>query len=199
MRTVRLVCEEKAIAYDLDPLRPGATKDQGLHPFGKIPVMTEGDFTLFETLAIACYLDATHDGPALQPADPRDRARMIQWIGTINDVVYDAMVRRFSIQYAFPRAAGGQSDREVIDGALPRIRHQLAVLDRAIGDGSFLAGDRLSLADLFLGPILFYLRLIREGAGLMQSVPSLERAYGTIAARPSFAATEPELPPAFAT
>ena len=198
VRTVRLVCEEKAIAYDLNPILPSDSKAQGLHPFGKIPVLTDGDLTLFESPAIARHLDETRAGPELQPQEPRARARMNQWISVVGDVVYDTMVRRYVLQYAFPRGPEGQPDRPVIEVALPEIRDQLAVLDRAVGDAGFLAGSSVTLADLFLAPILFYLRRLPEGADLMAAAPDLERAYGAIAARPSFAATEPELPPIFA-
>ena len=98
VRTARMVCEEKAIAYEVDPVLPGDMKHRGLHPFGRIPAMTHGEVRLFETAAIACYLDLTFDGPAMQPEDPVALSEMVQWISAINDTVYDAMVRRIVLQ-----------------------------------------------------------------------------------------------------
>src|SRR5204863_1053325 len=51
------------------------------HPFGRVPVLQHGDFVLYETSAIAAYIDDAFPGPKLSPADPQRRARMNQWIG----------------------------------------------------------------------------------------------------------------------
>ena len=74
--------------------------------------------------------------------------------------------------------------------------HQLALLDKALGASPFLAGDRLSLADLFLLPMLFYLRMQPEYAALAPRCKAVGGWYDRMAARPSFAATLPQLPKA---
>jgi glutathione S-transferase len=48
-----MVCEEKAIPYELKLIDAQATEVRAIHPFGKIPVMRHGDFTLCESKAIA--------------------------------------------------------------------------------------------------------------------------------------------------
>ena len=50
-RAVRLACREKGIDYELVPTRPGETAP--INPLGKIPMMKHGDFTLYESTAIA--------------------------------------------------------------------------------------------------------------------------------------------------
>jgi glutathione S-transferase len=194
VRTARMVCEEKAIAYELDPVLPGDMKDRGLHPFGRIPAMTHGEVRLFETAAIACYLDRAFEGPALQPEDPVELSRMVQWISAINDTIYDTMVRRIVLQYIFPRGADGQPDRAVIDPALAQARDQLATFDQAYGTGDYLAGGRLTIADLFLAPILTYLERIPEGPELFAAAPNVKRAFSVLCDRPSFSATLPPPP-----
>jgi glutathione S-transferase len=194
VRTARMVCEEKAIAYELDPALPGDMKDRGLHPFGRIPAMTHGEVRLFETAAIACYLDRAFEGPALQPEDPVELSRMVQWISAINDTIYDTMVRRIVLQYIFPRGADGQPDRAVIDPALAQARDQLATFDQAYGTGDYLAGGRLTIADLFLAPILTYLERIPEGPELFAAAPNVKRAFSVLCGRPSFSATLPPPP-----
>jgi glutathione S-transferase len=195
VRTARMVCEEKAIAYELDPARPGDMKDRGLHPFGRIPAMTHGEVRLFETAAIACYLDRAFDGSALQPEDPVALSEMVQWISAINDTVYDAMVRRIVLQYIFPRGADGEPDRAVIDPAVAQARDQLATLDLAYGSGTYLVGSGLTIADLFLAPILFYLEQMPEGPEFFAAAPNVKRAFSVLCDRPSFSATLPPPPP----
>ena len=157
VRTVRMVCEEKGIAYELVPAAPHSPEIDRLHPFGRVPAMTHGDFVLYESAAIARYLDESFAGPALRPKDARARARMEQWIGVAGDYLYGDVIRRVVLQYVF--AKGGKPDRATIDAALPNIRHELGVLDRAYGAKPYILGDEVSLADLFIAPIVFYLVL----------------------------------------
>lgn len=57
-------------------------------PFGKIPAIEDDGFQLYESRAIARYLNETRGGSKLVPSDPRERALMEQWIsleqGTIS-------------------------------------------------------------------------------------------------------------------
>jgi glutathione S-transferase len=78
-RVVRMVCEEKGIGYTLTETQLGSPEVRAIHPFGKMPVLRHGDFTLCESKAIATYLDRAFPGPALTPADPMLAARMEQW------------------------------------------------------------------------------------------------------------------------
>jgi glutathione S-transferase len=194
VRTARLVCEEKAIAHRLDPLMPGELKARGLHPFAKMPAMTHGDVKLFETAAIAVYLDESFGGPSLQPAGALERARMVQWISAYNDTIHDAMGRRIILQYIFPKGPEGQPDRSVIDPALDQARDQLATLNAAYGARDYLVGESLTLADLFLAPTLHYLEKVPEGPDLLAAAPNVARAHAAMTARPSFAKTAPPPP-----
>ena len=47
-RVARMVCEEKAIPYELKQLPPHSPDVDAIHPFGKVPVMRHGDFELCE-------------------------------------------------------------------------------------------------------------------------------------------------------
>jgi glutathione S-transferase len=193
VRSARMGFAEKGIAYRLEPLPPNDPAVAEIHPFHKIPAYRQGALRLFETSAILRYLDETFAGPALQPENPVDRALMEQWISTINSYCYDAMVRRYVLQYVFPRGEGGKPDREVIDAALVEIEQQLGVLDRAYGERDTLAGDRITIADLLLAPIVFYLQAFPEGKALVAKFPNVRRAHAAIAQRPSFTATMPPL------
>ena len=104
------------------------------------------------------------------------------------------MVRRYVLQYLFPRGADGQPDRGVIDTALKEMPAQLAALDQAYGAGDWLAGGALSMADLFVAPILAYVERMPEGAALLAAAPNVMRAQAAVRARPSFIQTNPTAP-----
>ena len=69
-RVVRMACEEKGIDYVLTEVLLGAPEIFAIHPFGKMPVMRHGDVELFESKAIATYLDRRFPGPPLFPFEP---------------------------------------------------------------------------------------------------------------------------------
>jgi glutathione S-transferase len=75
------------LAYRLDAVAPGAltsAKHLALHPFGKIPALSHGDFHLYECQAIGRYLDRVSPRPPLTPNNLQAAARMDQLMN-IND------------------------------------------------------------------------------------------------------------------
>lgn len=194
-RVVRMVCEEKGVDYDLTETLLGAAEIRALHPFGKMPVLRHGDLVLCESKAIATYLDRAFAGPQLMPSDPRLAALTEQWISFVNSAIDPLLVRRYLLAYAAPKTADGKPDRALIEALLPEVRAQLALLEDAVAATNHLVGDRLTLADFYLLPILFYLKLLPESAPLLAPSTALGRYHETHAARPSYVRTVPPLTP----
>ncbi|MGE0746515.1 MAG: glutathione S-transferase family protein [Rhodospirillales bacterium] len=193
VRTARMACAEKGVGHRLVPADLRSAAHRALHPFGRMPVMQHGDYTLYETRAIAGYIDDAFDGPRLTPAAARPRAEMEKWISVSNSYVDAVTVRQFVIERLAAEALlGRKPDEDAIAAALPRVADQLALMDRELAARPFLAGEALSLADLFLAPIVAYVGMAPEGAGLLAGKDHLRRWYGAMAERPSFAATAPK-------
>ena len=191
VHTVRMALEEKGVAHEVDPLAPGSDEIKALHPFAKIPAFRHGEVMLYETLAICAYVEATFDGPALQPADAEAHARMLQWISVFNGYVYRSMVTNIVVQRLMVPRRGGKPDETRIKGAVADVSHQLGLFDGALADVDWLAGAEISLADLFLAPAVFYLGMTPEGQEVLPDFAHVVRWYGAIQQRPSFAATTP--------
>lgn len=198
--TALMTCAEKGADYELDGsgLTPiaNARKPPHIkrHPFAKFPAMQDGDFLLYETSAICRYIDEKFDGPPLLPANARDRALTEQWISAIKAYLDESLVRRFILKYAFPRTEDGKPDRAAIDAAIPGVRRALRILDAGYGEDGYLVAGQLTLADLFLAPIIAYLARTPEGPGLLARAPKVQRGMEAMAVRPGFRATMP--PPA---
>jgi glutathione S-transferase len=80
-RAVLLALEEKGVAYRFAAMAPGDHRSAAYlakHPFGRVPVLEHGDFTLYETAAILRYLERTFPEPALTPLGAQPAARMDQ-------------------------------------------------------------------------------------------------------------------------
>ena len=192
-RIVLATCVEKNAAYRLKPVTPGAHKQAAylaLHPFGRIPAIEDGDFTLYETQAITRYIDAVYGVPhALTPKDPKVEARMNQVIGVIDWYFFapnSAMTLGFNRVVA-PKL-GFPVNEEAAIASIPQTRHCIEVLAGFLATGPYIAGEAFSLADIHAGCHLDLLCGAPEAKEMMQGTPIpdwLER----LAARPSFATT----------
>lgn len=194
-RVVCMVCEEKGIDYALRETTLRAPELFAIHPFGKMPVLRHDDLVLFESKAIATYLDRTFDGPQLIPADPRRAAQTEQWVSLVNTVVDRTVIRTYLYAYIAPRTADGKPDRVAIDGVLPEVREQIAVLDKAVAPTGYLVENQFTLADLNLLPILHRLGQAPEGADALAAAKHLSAYYNRHSARPSFQRTMPPASP----
>jgi len=190
VRTARMGLAEKGVKYTLEPHDPHTPQILAVHPFGRIPAFRDGEIELFETSAILRYVEEAFEGPSLLPNGVSDRARCEQWVSAANSYLRDAMLERYVEQYFFPKREDGQPDRVVIDAALKDIASQLAVLDRAYGGRDFLVGGGVSMADLFLAPMLAYVEAMPEGEELLAKAPNVRRAQAVMHERASFRDTD---------
>jgi glutathione S-transferase len=191
VRIVRFVLAEKGIDYELVPVDVFAT--EGIpawyfehHPFGRIPAFEDDGFRLFETSAIARYVDEAFDGPALQPKDPRARATMNQIIGMLDAYGYRSMVWDVAVE----RLEKEAPDEALITGGLSQASTVLQALSSLKATGPWLLGDQLTLADLHAAPIIGYFVKVADGQKLLAEFPEIQAWWTRIAARASFARTE---------
>jgi glutathione S-transferase len=194
MRSVQMGLEEKGAAYQVVAMRPGESRSPAhlkRHPFGRIPAFEHGEFRLYETQAILRYLDDLFPDPALEPVDPRATARMNQIIG-INDWYFFPEVAAVIVfqRIVGPALLGVTTDEAAVAAAVPEGKVCIAELDRLLGSESFMAGDRLSIADLMLAPQLDFFAATPEGAAMLDGT-RLKDWLDRMCARPSMLATQP--------
>jgi glutathione S-transferase len=191
---VRMVCEEKGVPYEHKAERPHSADVDAIHPFGKIPVMRHGDVTLCESKAIATYIDRVFDGPKVIPEDVKLAAQVEQWV-SLGNVEFDKlMIRQYVVGYAFPKEPG-KPDMPAIKAAAERMKPQVAVLDRAVARTGHLVGDSLTLADINILPMLFYVNRFEEGKAILGAAKDLSAYMERHFARPSFRKSAPPPPP----
>jgi glutathione S-transferase len=189
VRIVRLVLAEKGIDYELVPVDVFAAEGTPTwyfehHPFGRIPAFEHDGFRLFETSAIARYVDEAFDGPALQPKDPHGRARMNQIIGMLDAYAYRSMVWDVAVE----RLEKEAPDEALIANGLRQAETVLRVLTALKAPGPWLLGDQLTLADLHAASIIAYFLKVPEGQKLLAAFADIQAWWDGIAKRPSLAA-----------
>lgn len=189
VRKVAVFAEEKGIAFDLIPAAPGDPSPafRAISPFGQIPAMVDGDFTLADSTAIVTYLEAKHGEPALIPADPQLRGRTIWFDELADTVVFGAGRSMLFNRVVGPLFRGGAGDAAVADAAerdqWPAI---LAYVDKEAGDREFLVGDALTLADIAITSA-FASALHACSPIDAVAYPNLARYLDAMLARPAFA------------
>lgn len=189
VRIARIVLEEKGVDHDhvaFDVFNRDDWPDDWLerHPFGQVPAFQDGDFRLYETRAITRYVDEAFDGPALQPADAKGRARLEQAISVLDVHGYRPMVWGIFVERV-SRGQSGETDERVVAEALPQAGDCLAALADILGEGDYFGGAGFGLADAHAAPIFDYFVKAPEGQVLLEAVPTLAAWWGRVGARES--------------
>ena len=154
---VRFTANALGLEYELQPvnLLEGEQRSPeflALNPVGKVPVMQDEDFTLFESIAISKYL-ANKYNSSLYPQDINQRAVVDQWIDFSNIHLQSAFTRVFFNRILAP-LVGEEVDQNSLNFGLKMLDQYFPVLDNQLGQSKYLAGNELTLADLNLAAIL---------------------------------------------
>jgi glutathione S-transferase len=121
-----------------------------LNPNGKVPTLVDGDFAVWESNTILRYLcSKSPAGAALHPADPAARSQVERWM--------DWQLASLNAPYlgVFREAKKKDEERAPSFGADSKeLAAQLEILEKGTAGRPWLAGERFSLADICLGPII---------------------------------------------
>jgi glutathione S-transferase len=157
-----MVCEEKGIEYTLTETAIFAPELFSVHPLGKMPALRHGDVRLFESKAIATYLDRVFVGPEMFPTAPIPASLTEQWVSFINTVVDRTFIRTYLYEYIAAQRDDRKPDRNMINSVLPDLHRQITILDTAVKTTGFLVADRFTFADINLMPIFHRLAQHRK-------------------------------------
>ncbi len=202
VRAVRLALAEKGVPYrleEVDIFADGGPPPGYLerHPFARIPAFEHDGFRLYEATAISLYIEEAFEGPPLMPggarAEVRARARVHQLVGILDNYAYRTLVWDVFVERVRIAQSGGTPDEAKIAAALVRARICLTALEDLKGGAPWLAGARVSLADLRALPMFELFRKAPEGARLLDDHSGLARWFAAMAARPSAIATRPPI------
>jgi glutathione S-transferase len=128
-----------------------------LNPNGHVPVIDDGGFRLWESMAINLYLAKKYGSGGLYPAQFEDEARAWQWsfwgMTEVERPALTALLNRIG--------AEDKRDATAADDAERALAAPLAVLDGAVSARPYLIGDHFTVADLNVASILSWARQAR--------------------------------------
>jgi glutathione S-transferase len=190
-RTACMAAHEKGIDYELVMSFPGQVAP--MNPFCKIPVLSHGDLTLFETTAILRYLDRTFAGPKLWPEETRAAALCDQWSSAVCDSMVNAALRYVAARLGFLPVPAEMQAKYLED-----TKRVVPLFDARLAGNRYLVGETMTAADLFLYPLLDYFPHVPELAPVLASASNCKRWMAAMEARPSAKATVPPQRPQLA-
>ncbi|CAM0951595.1 unnamed protein product [Alopecurus aequalis] len=196
-----LVCLEEAGAeYELVPMsRHGGDHRRPEHlarnPFGEIPVLEDGDLTLYQSRAIVRHILRKYR-PALLRSDNLEEATMVDvWVDVeahqlepiIRPVVFNVIIGPF---------VGRECDQDLVDKSIEKLKKTLEVYEARLSSSQYLAGDFVSLADLSHFSFMRYFMATRY-ADVLEAYPHVKAWWETVLARPSVKKVMAGMPPDF--
>ena len=137
------------------------------NPYGKVPVLEDGDAVIYESAVIDEYLEEKYPQIPLMPKDPYQRARARIWIDFANT--------------RLQAAAGNIAHDYQVEKYKEQLKQHLATLDKEMQSRDFIAGE-YSLADITYIP--FFCRLERYQATIGDDTPNVKAWMNRLLSRP---------------
>ncbi|MBC9246590.1 glutathione S-transferase family protein [Paracoccus sp. 11-3] len=177
----RWAAEETGRSYDIAtvPVNPKSDAHRAMQPFAQVPMIEDGDVTLFETGAIALHLA---EGTPLLP--PEKRTEITQWVIAALNSVEPSVSNWMNTQMSkdLPQIFGPPASAELEAHMLKFMNSRLAALEMLMADREWIAGD-FSAADIIMVDVL---RVLQD-SGALNNFPALTDYVERATARPAFA------------
>jgi glutathione S-transferase len=168
-----------------------------LNPRGKVPTLKDGDFVLYESLAIMAYLDRKYAEPPLFGKTPEQTGLIWRMISECESYLVsagDKVVRPIFF-------GKGLEKIDEIQQATQTIRQELKSVDERLAHENWLVGGQISAADIAVFPLVQLLQRAASkeaaqplGLGLLplaQNFPSIAKWVQRIEALPNYQRTYP--------
>ena len=176
----RWALEEAGIPYKTRLLELGDQDKpdyRALQPFGQVPILQDGDFTLFESGAIVLYIGERSD--TLLPKDPLASAHATQWLIAALNSIEPFLVNVALIDLFYANEEWAKLRRP---GAVDFAKRRLGGLSKSLGDKPYLDGDRFTAGDLMMTTVL---RILKH-TDIVTSDKRLAAYIDRCTARPAF-------------
>jgi glutathione S-transferase len=157
---------------------------RSVNPYGRVPVIDDDGFVLYESAAILTYLEATRPQHPLVPADSRGRALVDMHLR-----LCDMQFARHAGTIIFPKRflPAERWDNAAMALAQREIEKHLAIVERELQGRDYLVGNTFSLADVANLPFLYFLPLMQ-----VDPPPAVAAWSKRLLSRPSALATLPD-------
>jgi glutathione S-transferase len=186
-RRVWIALLEKGISFELVALKLDGDQRSpqflDINPFGQVPVLVDGEFAVFESLAILDYIEAIAPYPPLLPREPKALAtvRMIEML-TVNELLPRLMPL---MRHEFGET---RLDPSALTGVHESLDEVLRVFEETLQGRPYFGGIALSMADIVAGTVIPWLPRLGH---LLPKFPELQGWCDLLHQRQTWTQTEP--------
>jgi glutathione S-transferase len=124
---------------------------RAMNPHGRVPVLRDGELTLWESNAIVRYLCGHYGAERLCPATPAGRARCDTWMDWTATELQPAIMGLF---WSFYRTPAAQRDAHRVADRIQDSAEAIRTLDHWLQSRRFIAGETLSMSDIPAGTLM---------------------------------------------
>ena len=154
-------------------------------PFGVVPALDDDGFPLFESRAMARYLDETLPGTKLTPSTAKDRALMEQWISVETSNFTPAAMKVIYQALFNPMMFNKPADEAILKEGREATTKVVAILDQHLEGKDYFVGSQFTLADICYMPYVDYLFAGRQG-DLITDHRNMASWWGRVSERKSW-------------
>ncbi|KAK7045332.1 hypothetical protein VNI00_007581 [Paramarasmius palmivorus] len=195
---VMIVLHEKQIQYELINVDLAKGEQQtaphlAKQPFGQVPILDDNGFILYESRAICRYvaIKYANQGTKLVPDPTKDGLEalaLFEQAASIETSDFDWFTAKAVYENVFKRFHGETPDPKIFSELIQGLEGKLKVYEVILGKQKYLAGDNLTLADLF--HLSYGSMLDIAGSDIMSKQgPNVTRWWKEISSRPSWQKT----------
>ncbi|KAF8881354.1 glutathione S-transferase [Infundibulicybe gibba] len=193
---VALILREKKVPFEFVPvdMRGGEHKSAGIlarNPFGQVPSIDDDGFILYESRAICRYIAIKYAGqgtPLIPSTNDIKATALFEQAASVEAFTFTPQAGAIISEVIYKKYRGLIPDQAKVDENIALLSTKLEVYDQVLGKQKYLAGDEVTLVDLF--HLTGGGALTRSGLDVMTQRPNVARWFNDITSREAWQALD---------
>lgn len=150
-----------------------------INPNGKVPALVDGEFVIWESMAITNYLAKKYKSP-LAAQTPEEDGHIMQWsfwaLTELQEPAVSWLIQEFFV-------AADKKNQQVIEDAKIKAGTYLGILEKSLEGKKFLVSERFTVADLNVASVVNILANLKYDLSGFKNIQQWMKAYSD---RPAF-------------
>ena len=154
---VLLALEHKGLAYrshllKFDQQEHKAPQLLAMNPRGQLPVLRDGDYVVFESVAVLYYLDRKYPEPAIFGRSPEESGVIMRVICEYQAYAEPSLMQIVSNMLYRREPTLGEGAAEIMAQAMHCAAGEARTIERRLAQSDWVVGESFSAADMVIYP-----------------------------------------------
>ncbi|KAF8881357.1 glutathione S-transferase [Infundibulicybe gibba] len=191
---VALILHEKKVPFEFVPVdihggEQRSAENRARNPFGQVPSIDDDGLILYESRAICRYIATKYAGqgtPLIPPTNDIKATALFEQAASVEAFTFAPQATAITSEVLYKKYRGLTPDQAKADEYIELLSGKLEVYDQILGKQKYLAGDEVTLADLF--HLTTGGALALSGTDVMTQRPNVARWFNDITSREAWQA-----------